>query len=157
MIGNTFWQLAYKEKDKLDGFNHEFIDRTESTLKAIMIGFQILGALLSIFVWKYRKFAKYLIYGQLISLIIQGFIPAFNDQVQRRLTTEICLTFFLLASNIGLDIIAATSVFFIKLCFVAPILLKETITVEFLCSNLLLSAFVFAIFSVFGMLLVYIA
>ena len=157
MIGNTFWQLAYKEKDKLDGINHVFVDRTEYAIKAIMIGFQILGALLSVFVWRYRKFAKYLMYGQLMSLIIQGFIPVFNDQVPRRLTTEICLTFVLMASNIGLDIIAATSVFFIKLCTVAPILLNKTITVEFICANLLLSACVFAIFSSFGMLLVYIA
>ena len=122
-----------------------------------MIGFNILGVLLSIFVSKYRKFAKYLIYVSLMSLIIQGFIPVFNDQVARELTIEICLTYFLMASNIGLDIIAATSVLFIKLCTVAPILLNQTITVEVIFANLLLSAFVFAIFSSFGMLLVYIA
>ena len=116
-----------------------------------MIGFNILGVLLSIFVLKYRKFAKYLIYVSLMSLIIQGFIPVFNDQVARELTTEICLTYFLMASNIGLDIIAATSVLFIKLCTVAPILLNQTISVEFIFANLLLSAFVFAILSSFGM------
>ena len=122
-----------------------------------MIGFNILGVLLSIFVLKYRKFAKYLIYVSLMHLIIQGFIPVYSVQVKKELTQEMILTYFLMASNIGLDNIAATSVLFIKLCTVAPILLNQTITVEVIFANLLLSAFVFAIFSSFGMLLVYIA
>lgn len=117
LSGNAFWQKAYSEKKiaLLEDLNLKFVDQTESIVVGAEIFMIVLGLLLSILTWKYRRFARIQIYHGLITLLIQAFIPQDVDS----LMTEICLQtiflYFCTASGAGSEIIAVTIVCFVLL------------------------------------------
>ena len=109
LLGSEYWQKAYKEKDQIEKLNHDFVDKTESAMKWAMFILTILGVLLDTLCWKYRKYSQVIIYYEIITHILKGFVPIDHGQTANAFFYMQYLYFFILYScNPGPDIIAST-------------------------------------------------
>lgn len=96
LFGNSYWQKAYKNYKKNDAVNVEFVVASEPHVKLAIMILIVLGVILDVVVWRRRHLGKYIIYYELLSLIVQTFLPFnFGD------FEGLALTMFVVQTNIS--------------------------------------------------------
>jgi hypothetical protein len=75
LLGISFWQKAFKNRESHQDVNWDFIDEWETYIKATLVGFIILGVLLDIVCWRRRELSSLILYYELVQYIVYGFVP----------------------------------------------------------------------------------
>ena len=106
-LGIAMWQRGYENiNEKVDVIYAENL-KLPVTIVAIALIF--VGVLLDVLVWRKRKFARYLIYYELLSAIVQGLIPLnFGDFESLTAVMIITNTFFYVGCDPRSNIILCT-------------------------------------------------
>ena len=55
--------------------NHEFVDATEEYNKFLIIALIPIGLLLDLLALRWRKFANYIVYYEMLNMIVYAFVP----------------------------------------------------------------------------------
>ena len=55
--------------------NLDFVERSQSAIKVAIIALIPMGVILDLLVWRWRHLANYLIYFELINMLIQALVP----------------------------------------------------------------------------------
>lgn len=138
--------------------NLEFVQTSELTIKAVIIGFIVLGVLLNIIACMYRKYAKYIIYYELLMALAQGFIPLnYGDVANITFFFFIIYNFLLYSCNMGPNIVASVIALPILIIFENPFVFSVEITLNKLMAKVFTCLFCFVSCTLLGMVLTYIA
>ena len=78
----AYWQEGFKNREKIANLDQEFAVKVESPLTTAIIALLPIGVLIDVICWKYRSFAKYIIYYEAISFLLQGYVPFEFGSVQ---------------------------------------------------------------------------
>ena len=136
----------------------QFVHDTELPVKICICVMILLGAVLDIIVWKYRKYASMIIYYELIQQCIIAFLPLnwgdMANLTEALLTLQIFMQF---SCNMGPNIIASTlALTFIQLC-PQKIIFSENVDFLWIVGKLFNTLFIFVICCIAGMIVTYIA
>ena len=69
-LGQSYWQLAYETKDLNPNLRREFVDTAEPYIRHIIIALIPVGFLLDLLAWRWRKFANYILYYEMVSMVV---------------------------------------------------------------------------------------
>ena len=111
ILGIAYWQKAYKGKDKLDEqlLNQDFVDKSEPVIKIILISLIPIGVLLDILICRRRHLANLLFYYEMISILLQGFVPFdFGDFGMIMLLMLMIQTYITVACDLSRNVICCT-------------------------------------------------
>ena len=125
-FGVAYWQKAYSHDHDESMMNLEFIKLTEPIIKITTITLIALGLLLDILIWRRRKYAAWLLYFELLNVLLQGLVP-FN--YGHFTLTILCMTFVmiyvLVGCNMGPNIIATILTLTVVVFVEIPLLHRE--------------------------------
>lgn len=62
--------------------NVEFITKSETVLKVVIPTFFVLGIILDICIWKWRKLVNFLLHIELINIILRTCVPYNNGEAK---------------------------------------------------------------------------
>ena len=69
-LGQSYWQKAYDTIDSNPNLRREFVDTIEPYVRHIIIALIPVGFLLDLFAWRSRKFANYILYYEMVSMVV---------------------------------------------------------------------------------------
>lgn len=73
ILGMSYWQLAYEKPNaKVDV---EYAKKLQLPVTICAVTLVVIGVLLDILIWRKRKFARLLIYYELLSISLQSLVP----------------------------------------------------------------------------------
>lgn len=123
-----------------------------------MIVVIILGVLLDLLSWKYRKFARYIIYYEMIYGMLFSFVPVnLGDLSNPFYVLNIGVSFVLYACQVDVDIVSCTIALTIQLMIQKPLVFNQEFTLGFALGQLFHSVFALFFLMFSGMLVTYIA
>ena len=155
LFGIAYWQKAYKNYEKNDVINREFAVASEPYVKLAIVILIVLGVILDIAVWRRRHLGKFIIYYELVSLILQNFLPVnMGDFDGLILMMFVVFTNILTACSPKANMIASTAtVLFIEFfCF--PLVFNEH---SGAVANLINAFFTFFLLTILSMMTTYLA
>ena len=117
----------------------------------------VVAIVLDIIIWKYRKYASYIIYYELILSCLQAFLPLnYGDMSNLTYLFATVWVQIVYSCDMSRNSIATTlTLTFIQFC-PHPIIHNEKINLVFVIGKLLNSLFLFQMCSIFSMLVTYI-
>ena len=120
-LGRNHWQIAYEDREKFEQLNHDLVDKTEGILTTALFIMIVLGVLLDICAWKNCKYARYIIYYELVNCLLLGFTPI-NVYSETRVfwTVTVMLISLIFTCDVRANIISCTVVEAILLLFITP-------------------------------------
>ena len=74
-VGQSYWQLGFENRAENPKLNHQFVETIMPYVKTLIIVLLPIGLLLDLLTWRWRHFGNLIIYYELLSLLIQGFVP----------------------------------------------------------------------------------
>ena len=77
LIGIAKWQKAYKQDqlDKIDNLNIDLVHQTQTSITCAFIVLYVIGILLDVLAYVYRKHANLIFYYELLFFLLFGFVP----------------------------------------------------------------------------------
>ena len=61
--------------EEYEELNRDFVEKSEPIIKIVLIALIPIGVLLDVLIWRRRQFANWLLYYELVSILLQGFVP----------------------------------------------------------------------------------
>ena len=61
--------------EEYEELNRDFVEKSEPIVKMVLIALIPIGVLLDVLIWRRRQFANWLLYYELVSILLQGFVP----------------------------------------------------------------------------------
>jgi len=157
LLGISYWQKTYRTRAERENIDQEFIDKTEEYVKALIIVLIPLGVILDLICWRRRNLSWMLFYYELVSTVVQGFVPFDQGDYQGLVLMLLLLSNFIaVASHVAPHMIwSLLTLLFIEF---GPLMLvnKQELGVFMVITKLLNGAFGFVILNVLGMQLTYI-
>ena len=103
------WQKVYDTLDKRDYINRENVEALRPFVEISLLGMTILGVIIDIAAFKYRKLANVLIYYEIVMNIIHALIPYnYGDFEQPFLLAKIVITLISYSCDPRFDIFVVT-------------------------------------------------
>lgn len=129
VLGISSWQIAYKEKDSIENLNTEFVDKSQSIIKAGIILLLILEIQVNILIWRKRRYAFLLLYFNMFHLLWVGFVPYDYGDLQSftALVTYIG-SYFAYACDFPPQIVVTSISYLILQLFQIPLVYNEELT-----------------------------
>ena len=78
--GIAIYQTVEDDNAKIEGLNEDFVRKTETTVKYAIIVMLVLGVLSNVVIYRYRRCAKWIIYYELVFLILTSLIPKYQTE-----------------------------------------------------------------------------
>ena len=77
LIGIASWQKAYKQEqlDKIDNLNITLVHQTQTSVTIAIIVSFVIGILLDVLAYVYRKYANLILYYELLFMLLFAFVP----------------------------------------------------------------------------------
>ena len=144
--------------DEYEELNRDFVEKSEPVIKMILIALIPIGVLLDIIIWRRRQFANWLLYYELVSILLQGFVPFnFGDFQLIMLLMLMIQTFITVACDLSPNVICCTIVCLIMMFGQFPIMYNEIWSISMVVGKILNALFLFIILTILSMLVTYIA
>ena len=76
LLGVSYWQTAYKGQERFaDKINVDFVEQIRPYIVTAIISLIPVGVILDIVAWRRREFAGWIFYYELVSNLVQAFVP----------------------------------------------------------------------------------
>ena len=88
-----------------------YVEKSEGIIKVIMIMLLVVGVLLDLLAWKYRKCARFIIYYELIMNLLMSLTPINLGELSNAFyVLNICGSFCIFACQLDIEIFACAIV-----------------------------------------------
>ena len=158
IFGNAFWQRGYDKYKEDDAIDQVFVEESKHIVQIVIISFIPLGIILDLVCWRYRHLSSLIFYFELVSLVIQSFVPWDFGDFRPVIVLVILGSNFILYSNgsVG-NIIGCTLGSLVIELFCHQFILAEEFKFGTLSGAMLNAVSIFIIVTVLSMLVTYIA
>ena len=74
-LGQSYWQKAFKTREENQFLDQQFVELTMPYVKIFIIALLPIGLILDLLTWRRRKFGNLIVYYEVLSNLVQAFVP----------------------------------------------------------------------------------
>ena len=159
LMNFAYWQEGFKNREKIVNLNQDFSAEIQTPLTIVIIALLPVGVLIDVISWKHRSFAKYIIYYEAVSFLLQGFVPFEFGSVQSIFTMMMMILIYtLVVCQLSVGAIVCSVVYFTLEVIIFPIVyIDQELTLMRIANKSMNALFCFLLLSIFCMLGAYVA
>ena len=155
-MGIAYWQEAFKEYKTVPKVKIDAVEASETYVKGFVIAVVCIASVLDILACKYKWLRGWLIYVEMMMMIVHSFVP-YNNGTMTILFDIYWITYLMFwqSVDVGPNAIVATLTSFIVFFVTRPYMFEDELTLSACFNKTVAVLTVFVMSSIFGMFITY--